>query len=177
MKDAVGFSNWLFAEGACSEAIAWAHGKDLATAWTTCERGDWLWWLLHRAGYKWERATRAEYGRADASAWAYYRRVTAPEAAEYERAVVSARREYRRAMAEYEPTAWAEYVRAMDSALDDFERATAPARAEYYRATGPAWAEYNRVMAQETRRIVGDVLRVFRLAPQAPNRQLEGESR
>lgn len=31
---------------ACEPAIEWANGKDLETAWNTCERGDWMIWLL-----------------------------------------------------------------------------------------------------------------------------------
>lgn len=41
-KDAAGLAKWLLDEDACGEARAWADGKDLATAWRTCERGDWL---------------------------------------------------------------------------------------------------------------------------------------
>ena len=33
---------------ACSEARKWAEGKDLRTVWMTCERGDWLLWLLRK---------------------------------------------------------------------------------------------------------------------------------
>ena len=39
------FSELLSNLGACSDARAWARGKDLHTVWTTCERGDWLLWL------------------------------------------------------------------------------------------------------------------------------------
>ena len=31
---------------ACEPAIEWAKDKDLNTAWNTCERGDWMIWLL-----------------------------------------------------------------------------------------------------------------------------------
>ena len=31
--------------GACNEAIAFANGKELAEAWATCERPDWMMWL------------------------------------------------------------------------------------------------------------------------------------
>ena len=37
---------------ACSDAIEWAEGKDLKTAWDTCERGDWLLWLAGRMADK-----------------------------------------------------------------------------------------------------------------------------
>jgi len=33
---------------ACPGAREWADGKDLRTIWTTCERGDWLLWLLRK---------------------------------------------------------------------------------------------------------------------------------
>jgi hypothetical protein len=31
---------------ACEEARVWAKGKTLAEAWATCERADWMLWLL-----------------------------------------------------------------------------------------------------------------------------------
>ena len=37
---------------ACSDAREWAEGKDLKTAWDTCERGDWLLWLAGRMADK-----------------------------------------------------------------------------------------------------------------------------
>ena len=34
---------------ACREAVAWCETQpDLATAWATCESGDWLLWLVGR---------------------------------------------------------------------------------------------------------------------------------
>lgn len=44
------FSCGLVRLGACSEAVAWASTQpnDPAAAWTTCQRGDWLMWLLGR---------------------------------------------------------------------------------------------------------------------------------
>jgi hypothetical protein len=36
---------------ACDEAVAWCQTQpDLATAWATCERGDWMLWLIGRTG-------------------------------------------------------------------------------------------------------------------------------
>jgi len=32
--------------GACSEAVEWANGKELAEAWATCQRVDWMLWLV-----------------------------------------------------------------------------------------------------------------------------------
>ena len=43
---------------ACSAAREWAEGKDLKTAWDTCERGDWLLWLAGRMADKPGWATR-----------------------------------------------------------------------------------------------------------------------
>ena len=41
--------------GACNEAIAFAHGKELAEAWAACERPDWMMWLcanmMHKRGW------------------------------------------------------------------------------------------------------------------------------
>ena len=39
-------SEYLKSINACSDAIKWAEGKDLKTAWETCQRGDWMIWLL-----------------------------------------------------------------------------------------------------------------------------------
>ena len=34
--------------GACSDAREWVDGRDLATAWAECERGDWMLWYAGR---------------------------------------------------------------------------------------------------------------------------------
>lgn len=43
------FMHWTVeseALGACDEAIMWANSQpDFATAWQTCERGDWMLWI------------------------------------------------------------------------------------------------------------------------------------
>jgi len=39
------FRNLLKKLHACNEARQWADGLDLKTAWSTCERPDWLLWL------------------------------------------------------------------------------------------------------------------------------------
>ena len=44
--NATQFARLLRSKGACSEAREWAKGKDLQTVWATCERGDWMLWLL-----------------------------------------------------------------------------------------------------------------------------------
>lgn len=35
---------------ACEEAVEWAEGKDWKEVYETCERGDWLLWLLAKTG-------------------------------------------------------------------------------------------------------------------------------
>ena len=32
--------------GACAEAVEWSKDKSLAEAWSSCERADWMLWLL-----------------------------------------------------------------------------------------------------------------------------------
>ena len=34
---------------ACGPAIKWVGDMDFATAWQTCERGDWMLWLMQKA--------------------------------------------------------------------------------------------------------------------------------
>ena len=105
--EAQAFAKWLNGKGACRESLKWQHGKTLRETWDTCERGDWLEWLLNACGYQWTAPALAEYGRVKAQAWAEYERVTAPALAEYERVKAPAWAEYARVKA----TAWAEYER------------------------------------------------------------------
>jgi hypothetical protein len=42
--------NWLLRHEACSPSLTWLAGRDLATAWAECGRGDWMLWLAARAG-------------------------------------------------------------------------------------------------------------------------------
>ena len=105
--EAQAFAKWLNDEGACREALKWQSGKTLRETWDSCERGDWLEWLLLNCNYRWTAPALAEYERVKAPAWAEYRRVTAPAWAEYERVTAPALAEYRRVTA----TAWAEYER------------------------------------------------------------------
>lgn len=44
------FADQLVSLGACSEAREWVGARDLATAWSECQRGDWMLWLAARAG-------------------------------------------------------------------------------------------------------------------------------
>jgi len=94
--EAQAFAKWLNNEGACRESLKWQHGKTLRETWDTCQREDWLEWLLKACGYQWtapalaeyERVTApalAEYERVRDRAWAEYDRVTAPALAEYQR--------------------------------------------------------------------------------------------
>ena len=97
--EAQAFAKWLNDEGACREALKWQHSKTLRETWDTCQRGDWLEWLLNVCGYQWP-----------ALAWAKYERVKAPALAEYERVTAPA---------------WAEYYRVKAPALAECERVTA----------------------------------------------------
>ena len=123
--EAQAFAEWLNGERACRESLKWQHGKNLCETWDTCQRGDWLEWLLNTCGYQWTAQALAEYARVKASALAEYERVTAP--------------------------AWAEYERVTAPALDEYERVLALAWAEYQRVTAPALAEYQRVTADTIR--------------------------
>src|SRR5271154_5536938 len=38
----------LKALGACEEAVEWVGDRQLSTAWSECERGDWMLWLCAR---------------------------------------------------------------------------------------------------------------------------------
>ncbi len=133
------FAQWLIEHHACEDARARAAEKSLPEIWETCQRGDWLQWLLDKCGYKWSEEVRAKYRRVEALAWAEYERVEAPAWAEYERVTGQA---------------WAEYRRVTGPAWAEYERVTAQAWAEYQRVTGPAWAEYQRVRAQAIRTII-----------------------
>jgi len=42
------FRKRLVKLGACSDAIAWVGEKTLAEAWETCDRADWMLWLVRR---------------------------------------------------------------------------------------------------------------------------------
>jgi len=133
------FAKWLLDEGACSEARVWQEGKSLVMVWESCERGDWLEWLLSRCNYQWTAPALAEYQRVTAPAWAEYQRVKDAALAEYQRV---------------KAPAWAEYERVTDAALAEYERVTDAALAEYERVKDPAWAEYQRVKADTVRKLI-----------------------
>jgi hypothetical protein len=50
--DKVEFDKLLSKLCACREAREWADGKSLAVAWKTCERADWMLWLLAKMADK-----------------------------------------------------------------------------------------------------------------------------
>ena len=41
------FQEKLKSLSACRQAIDWARGKDFKEVWQTCERGDWMLWLVY----------------------------------------------------------------------------------------------------------------------------------
>lgn len=84
-EDAAAFAKWLNDQEACREALKWQRGRTLRETWDSCERGDWLEWLLSECNYQWAAPASAEYDRVTAPAWAEYERVTAPALAKYQR--------------------------------------------------------------------------------------------
>jgi hypothetical protein len=104
------FAKWLLDKGACSEARVWQEGKSLDTVWESCERGDWLKWLLSHCNYQWTAAALAEFYRVMAAPLAEYQRVMAPALAEFYRVTAAA---------------WAEYQRVTAAPWDDYQRVTA----------------------------------------------------
>jgi cell division septum initiation protein DivIVA len=99
-REAQAFAKWLNDQGACRESLKWQHSKTLRETWDTCQRGDWLEWLLNTCGYQWTAPALAEYERVKAPASAEYQRVTAPASAEYERVTARAWAEYERVTAD-----------------------------------------------------------------------------
>ena len=63
---------------ACDEFQTWAKGKDMSTIWNTCERADWLNWLLDAIGYKWSSESWYEYRSVWSPAMVEYWRIWAP---------------------------------------------------------------------------------------------------
>lgn len=49
------FKDWVHAHGACKPGADYGAGKSLSEFWATCERPDWMLWVLHHlrndAGY------------------------------------------------------------------------------------------------------------------------------
>ena len=96
LSEDLDFAAWLKQHHACEETLTWAADKTLRAVWDTCERGDWLEWLLCACGYRWEPPAWAEYERVTAQALAEYESVKAPAWAEYERVAATALAEYTR---------------------------------------------------------------------------------
>ena len=127
-NEAEAFAEWINDQGACQDALKWQHGKTLRETWDTCDRGNWLEWLLESCNYQWSAPALAEFQRVKATAWAEFQRVKA--------------------------TAWAEYERVEAPALAEYERVEATALAEFQRVKAPALAEYERVKAATIRAII-----------------------
>ena len=104
--EARAFAKWLNDEGACRESLKWQHGKTLRETWDTCQRGDWLEWLLNACGYQCTAQAWAEYERVKAQAWAEYERVKAPAWAEYQRVTAPAWAEYERPISPWATSPW-----------------------------------------------------------------------
>jgi hypothetical protein len=48
IETAEAYVNKLTELGACSDAIDWSRSKTPQEAWDTCERADWMLWLIGR---------------------------------------------------------------------------------------------------------------------------------
>lgn len=48
------FQGWLACAGACPPAIEWVGDRDAETAWSKCDRAEWLLWLACTAGAEWD---------------------------------------------------------------------------------------------------------------------------
>ena len=125
--------------GACSEAREWAVGKDMPTIWATCERGDWLEWLLNAIEYTWPAEIRAEYLRIADQAQAEFNRIKDQAQAEFNRITAPAR---------------AEYIHIADQAQEEYDRIADQAQEEFNRITALAWEEYDRITAQALRNMI-----------------------
>lgn len=58
--EAKDFEKLLHDLRACKPAKEWAQGKDLTEVWSTCERVDWMFWLLEKMADKSDWLTRKE---------------------------------------------------------------------------------------------------------------------
>ena len=126
--EAEAFAKWLHEEGACGESRRWSKGLDLLTIWNTCERGDWLEWLLNTCGYQWTAPAKEAYQKATAPAEEAYRKATAP--------------------------AWEAYEKARAPAEEAYQKATATAWEAYQKATATAWEAYLKAKATSIRGII-----------------------
>lgn len=44
------FIDWLIRHEACKSSLEWVGNRTLARAWEECERGDWMLWMMLKAG-------------------------------------------------------------------------------------------------------------------------------
>ena len=116
--------------GACDEAREWADGKDLVTAWTTCNRSDWMVWLLDALGYRDDRTLRlyACWCVKQEPCWSLL-------SDERSRTAVEVAERYARGEATDE-----ELAAARDAARDAWYAAEVAAEAAWAAARAAAWA-------------------------------------
>ena len=126
--EAAAFAKWLNDEGACRESLKWQHGKTLRETWDTCQRGDWLEWLLNACGYQWKVPAYEAYQKATAPAYEAYQKATAP--------------------------AEEAYQKAKATAYEAYQKATAPAYESYQKAKVPAEEAYQKAKATSIRGII-----------------------
>ena len=97
--DAAAFAKWLNDQGACRVALKWQSGKTLRETWDTCERGDWLKWLLKACNYQWTAPAYEAYQKAKLTAYEAYLKATAPAEEAYPKAKATAKEAYLKATA------------------------------------------------------------------------------
>ena len=97
--EAAAFAKWLNDKGACRESLKWQHGKTLRKTWDTCQRGDWLEWLLNACGYQWTATASEAYRKAKATALEAYLKATAPAEEAYQKATAPDHEAYHKAKA------------------------------------------------------------------------------
>jgi len=133
------FHVWLKVAGGCVDCRSWSKGKDLRTIWDTCQRGDWLEWLLNACGYQLTATAYEAYRKATATAYEAYRKAKAPAEEAYRKAKATAEEAYRKATA---------------PAYEAYRKATAPAEEAYRKATVPAEEAYRKATATSIREII-----------------------
>ena len=97
--EAAAFAKWLNDQGACREVLKWQSGKSLRETWDSCERGDWLEWLLSECGYQWKAPAWEAYQKAKATAEKAYQKAKAPAEEAYQKATATAEEAYQKATA------------------------------------------------------------------------------
>ena len=97
--EAAKFHAWLKDAGGCADCRSWSKGLDLLTIWNTCERGDWLEWLLNACDYQWTATALEAYQKATATAEKAYQKAKAPAEEAYRKAKATAEEAYLKAKA------------------------------------------------------------------------------